>query len=279
GLKEESIMHYSWPKADTKKINKKLEEQFDLAQGIIQAGLHAREKAKLGVRWPVKEVLVISENQAMKGVVSKLQEVLCSQLNAKEIIAGAQNTEMQVKVKPDYAKIGPAYGKLSPQIIAKLALDNPQSIVKHLQKEGKYTFTIAGQQVEITKDMLMLEREAPHNYQLSEFKDFAVLVNTERTEELEAEGFAREAARNIQELRKQAGMQKTDKVTLYLKVATGMKKMLVPLKNEIQLKIGAHVFDFVESEPQRKYKHSGTFKVKDETFSVYFEISTGKYFV
>ncbi|MEK6940019.1 MAG: DUF5915 domain-containing protein, partial [Nanoarchaeota archaeon] len=185
----------------------------------------------------------------------------------------------QYKVKPDYAKIGPTYGKLSPQIIAKLALDSPQTIVKHLQKDGKYAFTIDGQAVEITKDMLVLERDAPHNYQLSEFKDVTVLVNTERTEELEAEGFAREAARNIQELRKQAGMQKTDKVTLYLKTSAGMQKMLLPLKNEMQLKIGAHVFDVVLSEPQRKYKHTGSFKVKDEAFSVYFEKSVGKYFV
>ncbi|MDO8510727.1 MAG: isoleucine--tRNA ligase [Nanoarchaeota archaeon] len=279
GLKEESIMHYSWPKANTKKINKKLEEQVLLAQGIIQAGLHAREKAKLGVRWPVKEVQVISENPAVKGVVAKLQDVLCSQLNTKEVLAGAQNVELQYKVRPDYAKIGPTYGKLSPQIIAKLALDSPQSIVKHLQKDGKYSFTLDKQAVEITKEMLFLEREAPHNYQLSEFKEVVVLVNTERTEELEAEGFAREVARNIQELRKQAGMQKTDKVTLYLKTAPGMKKALTSLKNELQLKIGAHVFDIVISEPQRKYKHSGTFKVKEEEFSAYFEISTGKYFV
>ena len=269
--KEESIMHHSWPKADSKKINKKLEEQVSLAQEIIQAGLHAREKAKLGVRWPVKEVQVISENPAIKGVVSKLQDVLCSQLNAKEVVAAAHSAEMQYKVKPDYAKIGPAYGKLSPQIIAKLALDSPQTIVNHLQKNGKYIFTLDNQQVEISKEMLFIEREAPHNYQLSEFKDVNVLVNTERTEELEAEGYAREAARNIQELRKNAGMQKTDKIVLYLKVGHGMHKLLLPLKSEIQLKVGAHVFDLVLSSPGRKYKHTDSFKVKDEEFTAYFE--------
>ncbi|HLD79173.1 MAG TPA: isoleucine--tRNA ligase [Candidatus Nanoarchaeia archaeon] len=270
-LKEESIMHYSWPKADTKKINKKLEEQISLAQEIIQAGLHAREKAKLGVRWPVKEVQVISENPAIKGVVSKLQDVLCSQLNAKEVVTAAHSTEMQYKVKPDYAQIGPAYGKLSPQIIAKLALDSPQTIVNHLQKKGKYIFTIDNQQVEISKEMLFIEREAPHNYQLSEFKDVTVLVNTERTEELEAEGYAREVARNVQDLRKKAGMQKTDKIVLYLKVSHGMHKMLLSLKSEIQLKIGAPVFDLVLAAPGRKYKHTDSFKVKEKEFTAYFE--------
>ena len=270
-LKEESIMHYAWPKADAKKMNQKLEQQMSLAQGIIQSGLHAREKAKLGVRWPVKEIQVVSENPAIKSVVNKLQDALCSQLNAKVVTAAAHSAEMQVKIKPDYAKIGPAFGKLSPQIIARLAFDSPQSIIKHLQKEGKYAFTLDGQAVEITKEMLFIEREAPHNYQMSEFKDVSVLVNTERTEELEAEGFAREAARNVQDLRNKAEMQKTDKIVLYLKVSVGMKKMLTSLKNEMQLKVGAHVFDIVTSEPQRKYQHTGSFKVKDEEFSAYFE--------
>ena len=96
-------------------------------------------------------------------------------------------------------------------------------------------------------------------------------MNTERTEELEAEGYAREAARNIQDLRKNAGMQKTDKIILYLKTSLGMQKMLKPLKNEMQLKVGAHVFDLVVVEPQRKYKEGGKFKVKEEEFTAYFE--------
>ncbi len=271
GMKEESIMHYSWPEADGKKINKKLEEQIAAAQGIIQAGLHAREKAKLGVRWPVKEVRVISENPSIQGVVSQLQGVLCSLLNAKAIVAVKDGAEIQTKVKPNYAKIGPAYGKLSPQIIAKLALDSPQTILQHLQKDGKYTFAIDGKQVEITAEMLLLEREAPRNYQLSEFKDAVILVNTERTDELEAEGFARELARNVQELRKKAGLQKTDKIILSLKTSTGMQKMLGPLKNEIQAKVGAQSFDVAVSEPKKKYKLIDSFKVKEEEFTAYFE--------
>lgn len=187
------------------------------------------------------------------------------------MVAAPHSSEMQMKVKPDYAKIGPAFGKLSPQIIAKLALDSPQTIVNHLQKEGKYTFTIDNQRVEIQKEMLLLEREAPHNYQLSEFKDLAVLVNTERTDELEAEGFAREIARNVQDLRKKAGMQKTDKIVFSLKTGTGMQKMLLPLKNEMQNKVGAQVFDIVLSEPSRKYEHTSPFKVKEEEFVAYFE--------
>ena len=242
-----------------------------LALDIIQAGLNAREKAKLGVRWPVKEVQVAGGNKEIKKVVDQFQNIIATQLNAKEVNAVEHSAEAQLRIKPDYSRIGPAYGKLSPQIIAKLAIDSPQTIYHHLQKQGKYAFTIDGHAVVITKEMLFLEREAPHNYQLSEIKEGYVLVNVERTPELEAEGFAREVMRNIQELRKKAGLQKTDTVVLYLKVSPGMKKMVTPFKNEIQVKVGAHVCDVVLSEPDRKYKHTGTFKVKNEEFTAYFE--------
>ena len=143
--------------------------------------------------------------------------------------------------------------------------------MNHLEKEGKYRLKIDGNTIEITTEMLFIEREAPHNYQLSDFKEGYVLINTERDEELEAEGYAREVMRNIQESRKQAGMQKSEKIVLYLKTSLGMKKMLTSLKNEIQVKVGAHACDLILSEPGRKYQHTGSFKVKNEEFSAYFE--------
>ena len=154
---------------------------------------------------------------------------------------------------------------------AALAAENPQTIMDHIQKDGKYTFTIDGKDVDITKDMLFVERQAAHNYQLSELKDGYVLLNTERDLELEAEGFAREVMRNVQDLRKKAGMQKTDDIVLYLKVSKVMNEMLTPLRNDIAAKVGAHVFELVDAVPGRKYTYNENFKVKDEEFTAYFE--------
>ncbi len=269
-LGEESISHHRWPKADAKKINPKVEQGMKLALEIIQAGLHAREKAKLGLRWPVKEALIVSKSSDVKEVVSQFQNIISTQLNAKEIVFAAEAKEMQYLVKPDYSKIGPAYGNLSPQIIARLTMDSPQTIINHLEKEGKYVFTVDSQEVEIARNMLFIEMEAPHNYQLSELRGGYLLLNVERTEELEAEGYAREIMRNIQELRKKAGMEKTDDIVLHLKASPGMKKMLMPLKKEIQLKVGAQTMELADAEPARKYPHSGPFRVKAEEFTAYF---------
>ena len=270
-LGEESISHYRWPKADVKKINPKTEQGMKLALEIIQAGLHVREKAKLGLRWPVKEVAIVSKSSEIEEVAPQFQNIISNQLNAKKVIFTGEVKEIQYLIKPDYSKIGPIYGNLSPQIIARLTVDSPQTIINHLEKEGKYAFTVDGHEVEVTKEMLFIEREAPHNYHLSELREGYLLLNAERTEELEAEGYAREIMRNVQELRKKAGMEKTEEIVLHLKASIGMKKMLMPLKRDIQLKVGAKTFELITAEPDRKLPHGGPFKVKAEEFTAYFD--------
>ena len=79
------------------------------------------------------------------------------------------------------------------------------------------------------------------------------------------------SVKEVKKESKKAGMQKTDKIVFCLKTGKGMQKMLLPLKNEMQNKVGAHVFDIVLSEPSRKYEHTGPFKVKEEEFVAYFE--------
>jgi len=68
------------------------------------------------------------------------------------------------------------------------------------------------EKVKVTRDMVEVEREVPEIYKESEFKFGQVYLNTERTEELEAEGYAREITRNVQQLRKQAGLEKLDQI-------------------------------------------------------------------
>ena len=76
GLEEDSITHFAWPKADGKMIDSKIEEEMEASKEIIQAVLHAREKAKLGLRWPVKEFIVVSKSQTVSKALKSLQEII-----------------------------------------------------------------------------------------------------------------------------------------------------------------------------------------------------------
>ena len=78
------------------------------------------------------------------------------------------------------------------QVIAKLTIDGPETILGHIEKENSYNFEIDGKQIKVTREMLHLEREVPKDYQEADFGAGFVYVSLIRTPELEAEGFARD---------------------------------------------------------------------------------------
>ncbi|MBI4151516.1 isoleucine--tRNA ligase [Candidatus Woesearchaeota archaeon] len=268
-LKEESITHYSWPAVDEAVIDPVLEGQFDIVQSIITAGLAAREKAKLSLRWPVSEMIIGSEQKEIKHVVESLQNILRSQLNAKVVRTATAVRGMKQKVKPEYAKIGPAYGKLSTGIITRLTVESPETILKHLEKEGVYVFTVDSQEVRVTREMVSIETSVPEPYVAAESNVGLVYVNTERTPALEAEGFAREITRVIQNARKNAGLQKSDEIELVLSVRKELQSSLKPWTADIEEKVGAVAFDIVTADPVKTYEFIHDFSVKTEKMKIW----------
>lgn len=271
GLKQESISHYSWPEAEEKWIDHQLEDEMEIAESIIQGALSAREKAQLSLRWPIAELIVASKKKEVKGAVEALTAVIKKQVNVKTIKLVESLPGMKIKIKPDYGKIGPVYGRMSAPIIAKLAVDSPETILSHVEKDGSYNFTLNGEKVSISKDMLLIERESPEPYVEAEFRKGSVYLDITRNEELEAEGYAREVMRNIQNLRKKSGLLKLDKIILYLKVSDEIKPLLDKFKLEIGSKIGAESMKISSAESAKKHHYSGTFKIKQEEFSAWFD--------
>ena len=134
-------------------VDAELEQEMATAQDIIQAALSAREKAKLGLRWPVKEIVIMSSTAAVTSCVERMQSILRGQLNAKDVVVKQRLPGLKLKIKPEFGKIGPVYGSLSPQIIAKITVDSPETVLGHLEREGVYVFSVAGKDVRVTKDI------------------------------------------------------------------------------------------------------------------------------
>ena len=270
-LREKSISHYPWPKAEESRIDEKLEAEMQIAQNIIQATLNAREKVKLGLRWPVKEVIITTSRPETAAAVKRMKEILKSQLNAKEIKTLEKLPGLKIKLRPDAGKIGQTYTHLSAQILARLTIDSPESILIHINKENSHRLEIEGEEVKITKEMLIIEHEVPKDYQEAEFNQGYVYLNATRTPELEAEGYAREVMRNVQQLRKHAGFEKLDRINLQMKCSQEMQKQLTPLKLDIKEKVGAEKMELLVKTPTKALKHSDNFKIKQEQFEVWFE--------
>lgn len=268
-LKEKSISHFSWPTYDAKKIDAQLESHLEAAQDIIQAALHAREKAKLGLRWPVQEIVVMSTKPSVAELIVGLRSILTTQINAKKVRIADKIPGLTMKVKPEHGKIGPAFGNLSPSIINILLGTSPETIIGNFERDGFYIMKVNGKEVKLTPDMIKIERSVPVPFIESEFDGGMVYLNTSRTIELEGEGFSREVMRNVQQLRKSVGLQKWDRIVLVLKTSATMKPLMEKWSKDIEQKVGADEVQILAHDPAQKYGHSSEFTVKKEVFKVW----------
>lgn len=206
---EDSVHICDWPTFDDNKINGTLEKNFGVLQDVITAGLSAREKARIGVRWPVAQ-MTLEVSPEIKEIVSVYKNLLLSQLNMKDVLF--DKVPVKYTIKPDYRVIGKAFGTQTGDVIP-VVKKNEEQIISLLE-EGKEEFVI--DTFNLNKDMFVLTVQPAQGTTSVLFNHGKLLVDTQLTSELEAEGFTRELVRRVQSLRKGAGLQKKDRVKLFL---------------------------------------------------------------
>lgn len=267
-LKEESIHLHDWPGFDEGLISEELEASMAILSEIVQSALALREKIQLGVRWPLKELAIATKDEKVMKAVTNLSDVLKKQVNVKEVKILESLPNLKVKIKADYSKLGPQFGDKAPKIIAQLAIDSPETVLRQMQEKGKYSCRIGSEIVEITKEHLIVAREVPAPYEEGASRHGLVYLNREMTDELEAEGFAREVMRRVQALRKKAGLQKSDSISLFIKTDEDLKGMLKVWTLMIKEKVGASQIRISELEPSKKHSFVSSEKVKGKEFEI-----------
>lgn len=269
GLKEESINDYAWPSYDEKLIDLSLEKDFETAKDALQAVLNAREKANLGVRWPVKEVSVVSEEQKVRESIENLKELLMVQANIKHIKVVKEFEGMEKTLKPNYKTLGKEFGKSSQEIIKNLETVDTKKVLKALDENG-YTMKLSDKEVVLQKDHVVVESKINDEFAFSEFKSGQVFLDKIRTPTLDAEGYYREVSRRIQNLRKNAGLHKIDRIKVYIQASISMKQDLEEFKHQLKEKVGADDVRIETFAPQEVYESHAPEKIKEEDVKVYF---------
>jgi len=253
-LNKESISLEEWPKYNPKQIKEDLENRLLIAQDITQSGLAAREKAKKGVRWPLKELIIISQDEEVKKTLIDLDQFVKSKLNVKKISLIEKFKFEEVNLYPNKTKIGKDFKKDAPLINESLTSEN----LSKIHKEGEVE--ING--FKLTREHIIIEEILPENMTFSEFKFGKIILDTEVDESLEKEGFAREIVRRIQDLRKSNGLKKKDMINLSI----DSKYNLTIFKKYIKEKVGASVIEFKNMD----YKIKDEFEVKGHKFKISF---------
>jgi isoleucyl-tRNA synthetase len=271
GIKEASIHSFKWPEFEDKMINAQLEEDMAVFSDLVQAVSFAREKSVLGLRWPVKEIIVVTKDAKTAKSVKNVSELIKIQSNVKDVMIKEKIEGIKEKVKPNYEQIKPDFAELTPKIIAKFVTDSPQTILNHIQKEGSYNFNVDGRKVSVLPKHIVIERDVPGHLVEAEFKGSFVYLNKERNDELEAEGYAREIMRRIQVKRKEAGLQKSDRITLFVKVDEELKGMISKFEDQMKEKVGAEKLVVSELDPSKTHSFVSKEKVKGKEFELHFD--------
>lgn len=268
GLPEESIHLCEWPVVDEKKIDEKLEKEMSVANDVIAAILAGREKARITVRWPVKQAIVVSQKKEVREAVERLSDIIKVQTNTKSVVCVEELPEVRLSVKADAGSVGKAFGKLAPQIIARLNEASPKAVVQSLADKGKFVLKTDQATVELLPEHVRVERELPEHLVEGVFKNGFAYVDTTRTKELEAEGFARELMRRVQALRKRAGLQKTDRIELFVHCDQEFADLLKEWVVRVKEKVGADNVVFSPEKPKQEYAHKSSEKTKKYEFDL-----------
>jgi isoleucyl-tRNA synthetase len=269
GLKEESVHHLNWPSEESKLIDTDLEKEFVIVDSITQRILYGRDKLNLGVRWPISEVIIVSEDKEVESAVNSLSQLMMIQTNIKKIVM-RKDIETRKNVKADYEKLRKDFGGLTAIIIAHLALVSPSSILGHIEKEGRYEMTVENAKIEIKGEHLIVEKEAPVDFILVDFPRGEIYINKKMTKELEAEGFARELVRRVQEFRKTSGLSKADRIELFVTSDSKMVMSLKDHKEEIKERVGASGLVLSDRLPEKTFRYEKKIDIRGKGFDIWF---------
>lgn len=210
---ENTSVHLAkFPTADTSVINATLEEQMQVAQDCTSMVLALRRKANLKVRQPLSAIMVPVLNEAQKTDIEAMSGLILSEVNVKEIkFVGNEDGVLVKKVKPDFKKLGPKYGKIMKQL-AKMIAAMSQADIIEFEKNGTFTFDVDGAAATVeTADVEIISEDIP-GWLVANEGNLTIALDITVTEELRREGIAREIVNRIQNIRKDKDFDITDRI-------------------------------------------------------------------
>ena len=230
----ESIHLCEYPAVDHTMIDPTLEENMARVLDIVVLGRSARNNAQMKIRQPLAAMYVQGD-----GMESGYQAIIADELNVKKVAFVTDASDfISYRVKPQLKTLGPRYGKILPAINQYLAgAGVGDAVVKAHNAGSDYRCEIAGTEVVLGKDDVLVSTEQKAGFVSESDKGVTVVLDTNLNEALVEEGFVREIVSKVQTMRKEAGFEVADHIRLSY---TGNKKL-----HEILTKFGASVLSDV----------------------------------
>jgi isoleucyl-tRNA synthetase len=214
GIKEAkaSIHLELYPESDPGLIDALLEKNMGLVIDLVSMGRAARNKVQIKVRQPLA---LIKLPKRYQDVLTHTESLIKEELNIKSI-EYIENPDAYVAytVKPLFPVLGPKYGKLMQEIAKKLGEGDAAGLIQTLRSTGTIQLTVSGNPVTLTRDDVEVRIEGKSGFAVEIDRDLYIVLDIALTPELVEEGLARELISKVQNMRKTAGFELTDRITL-----------------------------------------------------------------
>ena len=214
--KAESVHLTDFPEANTTFIDKALEERMEAAQLISSLVLSLRKKANIRVRQPLSKIMIPVANETMKAQLEKISHLIMSEVNIKGIEFLAPDNNILVKnVKPNFKTLGRKYGKQMKQIQAYFA-NMTQDEIHAFERNNGTHLDVDGVDVELTLEDALISTQDIPGWAVTSEGNYTVALDMTITKELFNEGLARELVNRVQTLRKNTGLEVTDRIEIFV---------------------------------------------------------------
>ncbi len=237
---KDSVHLTIFPSSNSKQRNIDLENKMNYARDISSLALSIRKKNQIKVRQPLKKLIIPVKNVLEKSYIESVAKLICSEINVKKIETIDDSSGIIVKyVKPNLKILGPKYGNKLNDLKNKLGALQKNEI-DLLEKGESITIYVSNKKITISPSEVLIEYKDIEGWVVANNDKFTVALDTRINKSLFNEGLAREFINRLQNLRKQSGLEVTDKIILYLTPDKLLEQVFVDhldyIKNEILAK-------------------------------------------
>jgi isoleucyl-tRNA synthetase len=222
GKQPESVHHCDYPEADVSLVDRVLLADTELTQRIVSLGRAARNKAGVKVRQPLREIVVRVPAKADEDALKRMEAQILEELNVKNMVITPQVGDLITYViKPNLPVLGPKYGQRLGAIRAALAAAEPSGIAAQVEAEQPVTVHLDGDEdaVELLPGELLVEAREREGFAVAQEGGLVVALDTELDDALLQEGVARDLVRIINDMRKSADFDVSDRISTYYELS------------------------------------------------------------
>jgi isoleucyl-tRNA synthetase len=213
---EPSVHLRDFPAVEEALADLTLEQGMEAVRLTVELGRAARAQAKAKVRQPLRRAVIVA-NDAERAAIESRADLVTAELNVKELDFVTDESELvSYSAKPNYRALGPRFGKKMPQVAAAVEALDAAHVASVLAEGGEIGISIEGTDHTLGTEDITLALEPLEGYEVEAEAGHAVALQLELDDELRREGLAREIVHAVQNARKAAGLEITDRIALTL---------------------------------------------------------------